>query len=219
MKLLKKMKLLKNLCILFCSLIFTYIIGEMLVYSLYKDRLALCPRYVTDVTYGKFRIRRNVPNAHYFHKSSDGRWEFNINNKGFRSKREFQYEKTKGTIRVLTLGDSYTIGFEVQQEETYSAIIEKYLKSKGFNVEVINAGVSGFSTSEELVFLEQEGIKYNPDIIVLGYFANDSEDNVRSDLFRLVDGELILNKTKYLPAIKIRWPKRTQIQYQRYQMI
>jgi len=186
------------------SLLLAYVLGELIIYSAYHDRLVLFPRYVTDATYGPFKIRRNVPKAHYVHKSYDGRWEFFINGEGFRSKKEFNYDKPPGTIRIMTLGDSFTIGYEVQQEETYSAILEKYLRSKGYTVEVINTGVSGFGTAEELVFFQEEGLKYHPDVVILGYYENDQIDNRRSDLFRLVNDRLVLHKKEYLPAVKVR---------------
>lgn len=186
------------------SLLLAYVLGELIIYTAYHDRLVLFPRYVTDATYGSFKIRRNVPKAHYVHKSYDGRWEFFINGEGFRSKKELNYDKPPGTIRIMTLGDSFTIGYEVQQEETYSAILEKYLRGKGYPVEVINTGVSGFGTAEELIFFQEEGLKYHPDVVILGFYENDLTDNIRSDLFRLVNDQPVLHKKEYLPAIKTR---------------
>ena len=59
--------------------------------------------------------------------------------------------------------------------------------------------------AEELIFFEQEGIKYQPDVVVLGFFVNDLSDNVRTNLYRLGDDDnLILHKNRYLPAIGIR---------------
>jgi hypothetical protein len=70
-------------------------------------------------------------------------------------------------------------------------------------VEVINSGVSGFSTAEELVFLQQEGLRFRPDVVIVGFFANDLSDIVRADLYRLVDGRLSVANKTYLPAIGI----------------
>lgn len=189
--------------LVFMSIFTILLVCEFISYLLFKDKIGIFPRYVTNAQYDDFRIRRNMPNAHYWHKSSDGQWEFFINSQGFRDKREFDYQKPPGVIRVLVLGDSFTIGFEVHQEETYAAVIEHYLKQNGVNAEVINAGMSGNSNAEELIFFEQEGWKYQPDIVVLGYYVNDLDDNIKSDLYHLVQCELTLNKREYLPAIKI----------------
>lgn len=78
------------------------------------------------------------------------------------------------------------------------------MTKKGFNVEIINSGVGGFSNAEELVFFENEGIKFDPDIVILGFYENDLNDNVRADIFRLVDGVLKTEKKIYLPGVKIR---------------
>ncbi|MFH1865889.1 MAG: GDSL-type esterase/lipase family protein, partial [Candidatus Eisenbacteria bacterium] len=171
---------------------------------LYRDRIALFPRYVTDVHYGEFHIRGNVPDSHYWHKSADGRWEFFINGQGFRDTREFSYEKPEGELRVLVLGDSFTVGYESAQDKTYAAILERYLDGQELPAEIINAGMSGSSTAEALILLEQEGVKYGPDVVVLGYYTNDLDDNLKTDLYRLVDGELVVNRTDYVPAIRVR---------------
>jgi lysophospholipase L1-like esterase len=126
------------------------------------------------------------------------------NKQGFRNEQDFTYEKPAGTIRVISLGDSHTQGYEVYQDETFSAVIERFLQTRGFQTEVMNAGVSGFSTAEALAFLENEGIKYNPDVIVLGFYANDFQDNLKADLFKLEpDGQLIINKKEHIPGVKI----------------
>ena len=177
---------------------------EFLVFVIFKDQIVLFPRYVTDVQYNDFRIRRNVPNARYRHKTIDGEWEFIINSKGFRDTREFEYQKPKDTTRVLVLGDSFTIGYEVDQDLTYSSITERYLRKNGLNAEVINAGMSGNSNAEELIFYEQEGVKYRPDVVILGFFHNDLADNLRSNLFRLINSEITSVKKEYLPAIGVR---------------
>ena len=105
---------------------------------------------------------------------------------------------------MLVLGDSFTVGYEAAQDATYSAILERYLDGRGLPAEVINAGMSGSSTAEALVLLEQEGVKYRPDVVVLGFYGNDLYDNLKADLYRLENGELVLNRTEYVPAIRIR---------------
>ena len=58
-------------------------------------------------------------------------------------------------LGVLTLGDSFTIGYEVHQDQTYSHVLETYLNQHGIAAEVINGGVSGFGNAEQLIFFEQ----------------------------------------------------------------
>ena len=193
-----------NLGVLVLSLIIVFIIGEFIVRSLYKDKTVLFPRYHTDAQYGQFTLRKIRPNSVFWHTSLDGSWKFTINNKGLRNDSNFEYEKSEGIIRIISLGDSHTQGYEVRQDYTFSAIIEKYLKAHGHNTEVINAGISGFSTAEELLFLENEGIKYKPDFVVLGFYANDFQDNIKANFFKLdKNGNLLIQKKQHIPGVKI----------------
>lgn len=180
-----------------------FLIAEIGVRFLYKDDMVLFPRYHTDAAYGQFTIRRLRPNITFNHTSVDGSWEFTTNSQGFRDKQDWSYEKKPGVIRILVLGDSHTQGFEVRQEFTYSKVLERFLLKHGVKAEVLNAGVSGFSTAEELVFLEQEGIRYKPDYVVVGFFKNDFEDNIKADLFRIKDDKLIVNKHQHVPGVSI----------------
>jgi lysophospholipase L1-like esterase len=190
--------------LLVASLVVAFLIGELIVYARYRERIVIFPRYVTDVRYGDYRIRRNVPNARYRHKSVDGTWHFTINGNGFRDTTDYAYEKPEGVLRILVLGDSFTIGYEVEQDETYSAVLERYLERHGVRAEVLNAGMSGASTAEALVFLEHEGVRYEPDIVVLGFYWNDLEDNLKADLFRMEGDALVVHKRVYTPAIRTR---------------
>jgi hypothetical protein len=114
------------------------------VRAFYKDKTVLFPRYHTDAQYAQFTLRTIRPDSVFWHTSPDGSWKFTTNNKGFRADKDFEYKKPEGLIRILSLGDSHTQGYEVHQAFTFSAIIEKYLTVQGHNAEVINTGVSGF---------------------------------------------------------------------------
>ncbi len=177
--------------------------GEVAVRWLHGDRMVLFPRYHSKAVYGDYTLRRLRPNTVFWHTSIDGHWRFATNAKGFRNDRDIPYAKTPGRLRVLSLGDSQTEGFEVRQEFTYSAVIEHWLNSHGATAEVINAGVSGYGTAEALAFLENEGIRYRPDVVVYGLDANDFVDNVRSGLFALDNDSLIVTSKVYAPAVGI----------------
>lgn len=197
------MSLPKSLIVLVISIIISLLLGEVVVRMALKDKMVLFPRYHSAANYGDFTLRRLRPNATFWHTSIDGRWKFVTNAQGFRDERDFGYEKPPGRLRVLTLGDSHTEGFEVRQAQTYSAVVERFLRAKGVDAEVINTGVSGFSTAEELAFLENEGIHYKPDVVVLGFFANDFEDNIKAGIFKLNNGKLVTSKQVHIPGVKI----------------
>lgn len=185
------------------STLLALVAGEAVVRALLKDETVLFPRYHTDYRYGSYALRGIRPNAEFRHSSVDGSWRFVTNSRGFRDAREFAYAKPEGTLRVLSLGDSHTQGYEVRQEATFSAVLERYLAHRGVRAEVINAGVSGYSTAEALAFLENEGYRYQPDVVVLGFYANDFEDNVKAGLFALEGGRLVERRREYLPGVRI----------------
>ena len=202
MKIIKS--LLSGLLVVAVSLGIALLLAEGVVRLLYKDQINLFPRYHTDAHYSEFTLRSMRPNSDFWHTSRDGSWHFHINNKGLRNTQDFAYEKPSGTVRLLALGDSHTQGYEVRQDQTYSSVMQRYLQHAGVNAQVINAGVSGFSTAEALVYLENEGYKYSPDVVVLGFFANDFQDNLKADFFRLnPDGELVVNKYEHIPGVRI----------------
>lgn len=111
-----------------------------------------------------------------------------INSHGLRSP-EITYEKPPGTFRILNLGDSIVMGWGVREEDTYGRLLESMLNEEGsvnLRFEVINAGVPGWNLENALAYLEAEGLKYEPDLIVLDLtIANDI--NGRSSLLAVGD--------------------------------
>ncbi len=194
---------LANLLLLLASLLVAALAGEVLVRWTRGDQIVLYPRFHSRAVYGDYTLRRLRPNTVFWHRSVDGRWRFAINAEGFRNDRDIPYARTPGRVRVLSLGDSQTEGFEVRQDFTFSAVAERWLNAHGIPADVINSGVSGFGTAEELAFLENEGIKYHPDVVVLGFFGNDFADNVRSGLFALAGDSLVVKSRTYDPAAGI----------------
>jgi hypothetical protein len=83
------------------------------------------------------------------------------NSTGIRGKTEYSYNKIPGKARILILGDSFTFGGEVSDNETYPF----YLQQMVPNCEAINFGVYGYGHDQMLVYLKEEGLKYKPDII------------------------------------------------------
>jgi lysophospholipase L1-like esterase len=91
------------------------------------------------------------------------------------------------------LGDSFTFGLGVNDHETYVAGLERKLDSTcvGSRVEVVNAGVSGFSTSQQLAMLEHAAAQLEPDVVVVGFFINDPQDNIDKAVHLLVGDSLL----------------------------
>jgi len=102
--------------------------------------------------------------------------------------RHYDYARVPERRRVLVLGDSVVWCWGVEQEECFTERLERALAS----TDVINAGVPGYSTAQELLFYEREGRRYRPDVVVLVVAPNDPDDNLdpRGPRFRLENGQL-----------------------------
>lgn len=76
--------------------------------------------------------------------------------------------------RLLFLGDSFTWGFDVQQEERFT----NHLKAHFPEYQIINAGVNGYGTDQQWLWYNQIEQTIKPDAVVLLYFGeNDHVDN------------------------------------------
>jgi hypothetical protein len=107
-----------------------------------------------------------------------------INSDGLRD-REHAVAKPAGTIRIAVIGDSYPEAFPVPLEDTFWSIMEKKVQDcgefAGRQVEVINFGVSGYGTAQELITLREHVWQYAPDIVMLTVTTNnDISDNLRA---------------------------------------
>jgi GDSL-like Lipase/Acylhydrolase family len=97
-----------------------------------------------------------------------------LNSHGLRGE-EFETAPRPGTFRILATGDSFTFGQGVRFEETYPHLMENLLNQAGDSLkyEVINAGQQGWSTVDELRFLQEEGLDYDPSLIIVQFYLND----------------------------------------------
>ena len=121
---------------------------------------------------------RFTPGAQYwFFDENDHPIEGRINNFGWRD-RDWSLEKPKNMVRIAVLGDSFVEAFQVEEESTFLKISENDLNRTGSrNFELMNFGRSGFTTTEQLIIVEREILKFSPDMIVLFFFPeNDIED-------------------------------------------
>lgn len=79
--------------------------------------------------------------------------------------------------RVLLLGDSFTWGLGVDDEQTFASRLE----ADWPGVEVANTGTIGYGTREALAVLDLFGSAFRPDVAVLVFFWNDLDDNLARD--------------------------------------
>lgn len=115
--------------------------------------------------------------ARCLHESGDHRIRVKLNSEGFRDK-EFFRQKRDGRIRIVVLGDSQTWGYLVKVGERYTDILEGYFRQNGIDAEVFNFGQVAYGTDQELLLFNRTAVKYQPDIVILGFYWNDIFENM-----------------------------------------
>lgn len=96
------------------------------------------------------------------------------NSEGLRSLREHSHSERIKPDRILILGDSFTFGEEVGDKETFPYFLQQMLPEN----EVINMGVHGYGQDQILLLLENLGVKYKPEVVILGYMPLDNRRNL-----------------------------------------
>lgn len=95
------------------------------------------------------------------------------NSKGFRGSRDFKIKNDKP--RILALGDSFTYGLGVNDEQTYAHHLEIIT-----GVEVVNAGVTAHGVDQSLLMWEKEGRVFQPETVIFGYAVDKFFTNTLS---------------------------------------
>lgn len=107
-----------------------------------------------------------------------------INSAGLRD-REHAIPKPNNVLRIAVLGDSYAEALQVPMEDTFWAVVEREVKGCATmgprEPELINFGVSGYGTAQELIMLRDRVWTYAPDIVLLMITpSNDIRNNSRA---------------------------------------
>jgi len=111
------------------------------------------------------------------------------NQEGFRDV-DHAIEKPPGVYRIVVLGDSIAAGLHVDRyEDVFPPVLQKLLMEKGLKAEVINLAVSGYNTQQEVEMLEEKGLRYHPDLVLLAYSLS-SREHIDGDILKtLLDEE------------------------------
>jgi lysophospholipase L1-like esterase len=138
-----------------------------------------------------------------------------INSAGWRD-RERTLDKPSGLFRIVVLGDSYTWGHGVGDEEIFTRLLERLLPG----VEVLNLGLSASATDQQLLILRAHGLAYHPDLVLVMVSRNDFIGNVETmegsypkPVFRLEEGGVL--RLSNVPVARVSWLSRVHYQLRR----
>jgi len=88
--------------------------------------------------------------------------------------------KRPGEFRIMSLGDSYAMGYGVEEEQSYDKVLERELNRRhpGHDFSVITTGVPGYCTRQLLLTFERLHQRLEPDFVLATFVAgNDVYDN------------------------------------------
>lgn len=132
---------------------------------------------VYDPIYGK----RMKANLHATRIAPEFRFDINTNSIGMRDP-----EPAKPvTDGVVFVGDSFTEGYGVQDNETFPALIRAGLQNRGVSLPVLNTGMGNNGNGRWVKFFDHDATKLRPRIVVFQVMANDFDDNLNEHLFQL----------------------------------
>ncbi len=134
-----------------------------------------------------YLMRPNASAVHELQTDTRGYFDegatltYRINSLGFRGN-EISREKPLGVFRIVGLGDSFTFGTGVRNEDTFLARLEDALnRAEGKNrFQVVNLGMMGFNTVQEVSLLRHFGLPLDPDLILITFHLNDVRSGSRS---------------------------------------
>lgn len=161
--------------------------------AIQRGRRAAHPMIATD-RYDEFLGWRPLPNLDLVIKGA----RLTTNAQGFRAAVDLERSSSPGVRRVLVLGDSFTFGEDVADDEAWPAVLDRRLP----NADVLNLGVHGYGHDQMLLRLRREGLNLRPDVVLLGFVGVDLTRN-RLDFrdaakprFILRHGSLILESDR-----------------------
>jgi len=136
------------------------------------------PLGIVDTSFSPIGLGELVPNQ-------DGIWTFKLelpyhvktNSHGFRNSEEMKEQDD--VVRILAIGDSFTFGAYVNNEDTWTAWLETLLNRRYFpdvEYQVLNAGFPGYTITDEIDYMKAKGLAVQPDLVILNVTPNDVRD-------------------------------------------
>lgn len=139
-------------------------------------RLAGCGPKPVVVEFDAQRGWANRKSVTVHRSMSEFATDYSLNSFGMRGP-ETTLAKPQSRKRILFVGDSFTLGFTVDDDKSFVRVLERDLRANGHDVEALNGGTEGYSTDQELLFLQQVGKQFQPDFVVFAPYLNDVHQN------------------------------------------
>ena len=175
------MKLLGRLLLIFCGILSALVIAELVLRIIphQQDVVPFLEYYdapcFKNGTFFWFGFKKNNRCIVKSKVKAFPDFEIRTNSLGLRGG-ELISPKPNNSVRVLFIGDSFTLGWGVKEEESYPDVVGKILQKKypSKKIEIVNAGLIASSTGYDYLVIKNLISVINPDIVVIGFYpAND----------------------------------------------
>lgn len=118
-----------------------------------------------------------------------------LNAAGMRSTREYDAVAPVGYRRIVAVGDSFTFGHGVENDEVFLTRLE----SSEPALEVLNLAVTGYGVDQQWLKMRDQGLALRPDLVLLGLFEGDVFRNARSEQLGYPKPRFVLAAETLLP--------------------
>jgi lysophospholipase L1-like esterase len=143
------------------------------------------------------------PNADIVYERSEFRIPVHFSSAGLRDG-EYAFAKPAATARLVYLGDSFVEAVQVPFDSCAEERLEAQLRRQPPDArrwEVLNFGVSGYGTCQQLLLLEEQALRFEPDVVLAQLYFNDLDDDRRFGLCDLDAG----GGLRVAPATQLGW--------------
>ena len=167
----------KEKLLLIASIVFSLLIGEVVLAKYFPQRTIKQYRmdrpamYLADPILGTDL----QPGYRGYLREEEFRHDVELNSIGLRQG-EIEISKDD-RMRILFVGDSFTFGYGVEEEDGYVRVVEGKLNGKGEgNYQVLAKGVPAWWTDSYYLYLKTRGLALEPDVVVIGLFMGNDID-------------------------------------------
>ncbi|MBW2990839.1 SGNH/GDSL hydrolase family protein [Candidatus Woesearchaeota archaeon] len=167
-------RILQNILLLLVTLLIIFFLLEILLRIFFPQSLSIA-------TFSSEHGVASKPNVNimFYNKQLTREFKHRIRTNSDGLREDIDYELDKGdNFRMLAVGDSFVFGYGVELNETFIKLLEIKLKEEKEKVQVINLGVPGTGPSHYYKRLKYKGLKYNPDLVILGLFVGSDLNTV-----------------------------------------
>lgn len=171
------------------AVVVVVVVGELMVRFIRPQR-SMYPRWQFSSKYGAMLF----PDREMVHERP-GQWRFIYTTNANQCRGELipisnSYERQN----VLVLGDSYSFGNGVDDDEVYAAVLSEEL---GDGYDTVNLSVGGWGLTQHIRRFYEFGRLYDPSVVIVQFCNNDPRDNYKNGVTTIENGKFVFRNSTF----------------------